>query len=112
MSNKNYRKISEKAMKAEEVVEPIVSEEETCDVVEETSEIVCVPNHTKIGKVVNCDKLNVRRNPNTDASIVCIINRLTEVEIDESLSTDTFYKVYLATGVEGYCMKEYISVND
>lgn len=60
------------------------------------------------GLVVNCDRLNVREAPNIDADVVCVIKALTEVEIDESESTDEFYKIYLSSGLEGYCMRKFI----
>lgn len=63
------------------------------------------------GTVSGCKKLNVRENPSFDADVVCVIPEGCEVEIDESNSTDEFYKVYTAAGMEGYCMKKFISVN-
>lgn len=64
----------------------------------------------KIGVVSNCKKLNVREEPSLDANIVCEINSKTELMIDESESTDEFYKVFTASGLEGFCMKKFITV--
>lgn len=63
---------------------------------------------TLIGKVVDCPKLNVRKDPYTDSPILCVIKRNEEVEVDPSESTANFYKIYLANGVEGFCMKQFI----
>lgn len=63
-----------------------------------------------IGVVVNCLELNVRELPSKDAKIICVIKCLTEVVVDEDESTDDFYKVYLESGVEGYCMKKFIAI--
>ena len=63
----------------------------------------------KIG-VVNCNKLNVREEPSLDSTIVCEVNSQTELMIDKSESTDNFYKVFTASGIEGFCMKKFISV--
>lgn len=60
------------------------------------------------GVVVDCAKLNVREAPQLDAEVVCTINRETEVMIYEQESTDEFYKVCLASGIEGFCMKKFI----
>lgn len=62
------------------------------------------------GVVTNCALLNVRKNPAIDAAVIATIARDSEVEIDENESTEDFYKVCTATGVEGYCMKPYIEV--
>lgn len=67
-------------------------------------------NQTVTGVVVNCERLNVRRNPRKDASIVCTIDKNSEVEIDEDGSNQYFYKICTASGVEGFCLKDYISV--
>jgi len=64
----------------------------------------------KIGFVTNCKKLNVREKPRTDATIICEVDYQTEVMIDEKESTEEFYKVYTAAGVEGFCMKKFIAI--
>lgn len=68
-----------------------------------------INEEVKIG-VVNCNKLNVREEPSLDSTIVCEVNSQTELMIDESESTDDFYKVFTASGIEGFCMKEFIAV--
>lgn len=60
------------------------------------------------GKVVECAKLNVRMEPEATSEIVCTIDCDTEVVIDEKESTEDFYKIYTAAGIEGYCMKRFI----
>ena len=64
-----------------------------------------------IGVVANCAKLNVREKATTNADIVCELTAGSEVMIDESKSTNDFYKICTASGVEGFCMKKFITVN-
>jgi len=64
----------------------------------------------KIGFVTNCKKLNVRKEPKTDSDIVCEIDYQTELMIDENESTEEFYKVFTAAGIEGFCMKKFIEI--
>jgi uncharacterized protein YgiM (DUF1202 family) len=64
----------------------------------------------KIGLVANCKKLNVREKPTVEAPVVCEIVCQTEVMIDEKESTEEFYKVYTAAGIEGFCMKKFIAI--
>lgn len=76
----------------------------------ETATTTEEPDTMVYGRVVNCKKLNVREEPETDADIVCVIDALTDVVIDEEDSTDEFYKVYLSSGLEGFCMKKFIVI--
>lgn len=68
------------------------------------------PVKTVVGVVTDCIKLNVRVEPNAKAEVVCEIAASTELMIDEDRSTDEFYKIYTAAGIEGYCMKKFISI--
>lgn len=63
-----------------------------------------------IGKIRDCDKLNVREEPTTEAKVICKLDKLSEVQIDKTNSTKEFYKVLTSTGVNGFCMKKYMSI--
>lgn len=65
---------------------------------------------TEIGIVTGCLSLNVRKEPRMSSEIICLLDSLTEVLIDEKGSTDEFYKVTTASGIDGFCMKKYISI--
>lgn len=65
-----------------------------------------------IGHVVDCTKLNVRKDPDADAEILGTIPAGAEVMIDESESTDDFYNVCAASGFEGFCVKRFIAVEE
>lgn len=78
----------------EEIVTPIENEVEPA---------------TIIGTVSGCFNLNVREKPDLRAPVACVIPENAEVIIDEKESTDRFYKVFTSAGIEGYCMKTYIS---
>lgn len=80
--------------------------EEVEEVESEIEAIECVIGH------VNVAKLNVRIAPVFDAEVVTIVKENTELEIGLDESTDEFYKVYLANGVEGFCMKEFVTINE
>lgn len=62
------------------------------------------------GKVMNCVKLNVRKKPDIEGNVKCIINNNDIVRIYEDKSTDEWYRVNTKDGVYGYCMKKYISI--
>lgn len=107
MSKKRYPRETFKNVD-EHKLEPV---EEQVDVIEEApEEVLEEPQKITIGVVTNCTKLNVREAPNKDSSIICTIDCLTEVMIDDEESTDDFYKVCIASGTEGFCMKNFISI--
>lgn len=68
------------------------------------------PVKLKSGIVTDCVRLNVRKNPDLNAEILCEVNCQTYLMIDEKESTDIFYKVYTAAGIEGFCMKDFITL--
>lgn len=68
------------------------------------------PEEPLIGKVSGCKKLNIRKEPDGEAEILDVISNSSEIMIDESESTADFYKVYTESGLEGFCMKQYITV--
>lgn len=80
-------------------IDPVVydnQQDEECDV--------------KIGIVTNCKKLNIRKEPKPDAAIIGNVDCQTELMIDETESTDDFYKICTATGIEGFCMRKFVTV--
>lgn len=96
-----------------EEVKPVLPENyETPEPVEtvETAEPVIEEPKPVIGIVVGCTKLNVREAANADADPVGTVEAGSEVEIDESKSTEYFYKVCTAAGLEGFCMKKFITI--
>lgn len=126
--NKNYSKFSQKKenvnleeifpeteaveadAKQEPIMDPVVEAEaeQAQEIVEESQEVEeAVPT---VGFVDNCECLRVRKESNVDSEELCIINKLSEVVIDLDNSTDYFYKVTTSEGVEGYCMKKFITI--
>ena len=81
-------------------VSPSLEDVEFEEIVEEAKE--------KIG-TVNCAKLNVRVSPSTTALVVCVLDGGSKVSITDDSDPD-FYKVYTETGVYGFCMKQFITV--
>lgn len=65
------------------------------------------------GKVVNCELLNVRKRPKTNAEILRVINEGEEVDILAFTNRNSevgFNKVKLEDGSIGFCMSKYIEV--
>ena len=76
-----------------------------------TTEVEEPPKKEKVlGTVVNCPRLRVREHPSINAVVAAEIDEGSEVVINEDKSTEEFYSVVTTTGLEGYCMKDYIQV--
>lgn len=116
MSKHNYSQYSNKKNRDYDAkaVSPKVKMESSPEVkpvlVTETVSTVALPK-TVEGVVVNCAKLNVREEPNTEAEVVCVLDVTSEIEIDINASTNSWFKICTATGVEGYCMRKYVDAH-
>lgn len=110
MSRMNYNKFSNQKHEHKPVVEqkPVVENEA---VVEEKLEETAEQKVNFIeGVVDHCAMLNVRAEPSVDAEVLRKISVTTKVMIDPFETSGDFYKVYLADGSEGYCMKKFIEI--
>lgn len=89
---------------------PVVDAIETPEVkmVVETVETVTLPKIVN-GFVANCTKLNVRVQPAADADVVCVLDNGTEIEINVNNSTDEWFGICTAAGIEGYCMRKFVN---
>lgn len=109
MSKNDYTKFSNHLKTEAKTVENQNGVVETEEVVEQPVETPEVPEPI-VGVVVDCRKLNVREEPHVSAEVLCTINAGTNVTVDIFETTEEFYKVCTAAGIEGFCMKKYIKV--
>lgn len=121
---RNYQNYSSNNYKAEEKpdevkVEDPVSSEIAEDVTEDITEVTEAETETapvievvkpKVGIVTGCIKLNVRKAASPTAEVLGLIEEGSEVQIDNDFDAPDFYKVSAATGLEGFCMKKFITV--
>ena len=63
------------------------------------------------GTVANCSRLNVRKRPHRGSEVLLVIEEDDEVEIIIAKSTRNWHYVKTDSGIEGYCMKDYINCN-
>lgn len=76
----------------------------------ESKEMAATQKNPAIGLVSNCANLRVRKEPDDNAEVLGTIPVDTEVIINEDESIGEFYKVYIDSGLEGFCMKQFITV--
>lgn len=62
------------------------------------------------GFVSSCKKLNVREHPDKNANILCEVVENTELMVDPVAISSGFYRVVLPSGIEGYCVKDFIAI--
>lgn len=79
-----------------EVVQPIVVEE---------------PKPV-FGVVSGCAKLNIRKSPSPNGNVICTVNENTKLMIILEESTAEWYKVCNSAGLNGFCMKKYVTVKE
>lgn len=102
MSNKNYEETFPEDS-GEIMEEPVIETE-----AETKTETVKAPK--MYGTVTDCLRLNIRKKPCKEAEVVTLATCLDEVEIDPDASEGEWYAVCTASGIEGFCMKKFISV--
>lgn len=115
--NYNNYSANKPEVKVEESVEsvettPVTEEVEQVEVTEiaaETEPTIETPAPT-IG-VVNCKLLRVRSAADsTTDNVICELPEGTEVQVNEATSTTDFYAITTTAGVEGFCMKKFITI--
>ena len=122
MDRKNYRQYAnqretvkpvDESMPIEDTIEEIIENptEETVatleEVIEETTEETVME---QFGFVSGCSKLNIRKAPNVNADIECVVNEGSELKIDKSKSIEGWFNICTANGVEGYCMSKFVEI--
>ena len=70
---------------------------------------VTVVRKTVPGVVADCNKLNVRVAPNSSATVICVLDVGTEIEVNVTDSTDEWFSICTAAGIEGYCMRKFVN---
>ena len=101
----------EEILKENKVVEEaVVTADEVDEEVVENANGEQSKTKTVIGSVIDCKLLNVRREPNMTANILTRIEEGETVRILDE--TNGFYKVQTNKGIIGFCMWNYISLNE
>ena len=68
-----------------------------------------VAPETVIGIIANCNKLNIRVKPATDAEVLVVLDAGSKIEIDPARSTNDWFKITTVDGIKGYCMRKFVN---
>ena len=110
MSNKKlYMGYDEETKSLADVTEEM---EEEIAKVNESEETTKEADSTVVGYVSGCLKLNIREEGYLGANVVCVVPEKTALLIEVAESNDEWYKVYTETGMEGFCMKQYVTLSE
>ena len=110
MSNKKlYMGYDEETKSLADVTEEV---EEEIAKVNESKEATKEADSTVVGYVSGCLKLNIREEGYPGANVVCVVPEKTALLIEVAESNDEWYKVYTETGMEGFCMKQYVTLSE
>lgn len=105
--NNNNNREATPIEKEQTVVEetPVITPVDTDEpvVAEKTPKLVT-------GVVVGCQKLNVRMQMHIGAKILCELPVSSKVQVLADEKHDEWYHVFTESGIEGFCMKKYISI--
>ncbi len=100
----------------EEVAEQVEPEQAEFGVEElgdiDDIEEIGAPVEPKFGVVSNCVRLNVRTEPNINSEILCMVDAGVRLMIDPANSNEGWFNVFTNAGIEGYCMKEYVEIEE
>lgn len=107
----NYSKYSNKTEEKVEVA-VVETEKETEATIDESIAEENAATKTLTGIVFGCNKLNIRDQPSLNGAIVCEIACGGIVVIDETTSTEAWFKVCAENGAEGFCMRKFIKTED
>lgn len=61
------------------------------------------------GEVTRCTRLNVRKEPASDAQVITVLNAGDRVVVNLTTKIDKYYEVLTSSGKKGYVIKTYIS---
>lgn len=64
-----------------------------------------------VGIVCDCNKLNIRKAPNKNSDVVEVVPVGTELTIGQHSLDKPWYRVTTATGVKGFCMREFVLIS-
>ena len=67
---------------------------------------------TVFGVVSDCAALNIREEPSIDAKIVAVVAKGSILEIDAGNCDDEWFGVCTASGIQGFCMADYVDIKD
>ena len=102
MSGKNYNQVFKSARVNTQTVD------ETSDPIVDPVTDIIVDEIVQRLNVINCEKLNIRVEPDITSDVLTIVNKGSKLTILKSESNEDWYSVRTEDDIEGFCMKKYV----
>lgn len=64
------------------------------------------------GEITNCVRVNIRKEPNRECEVITILNYGDTVTVYPEKSIDGWSFIVIPDGREGFCMKEFIDLEE
>lgn len=90
----------------ETVEEPIETLEEVEEIVEEPVETIEEVPEQDVKATVTAGKLNVRKEPNSNAEIIMVVNKNDVFTVLDEV--DNYYFIKINDNISGYCVKDFM----
>lgn len=112
--NKQYTNYRNMAKPVDEIAEVIAESNANVEVdVDDSAStnraVEDVPAESLIGVVSDCKQLNVREKADINSAVVSVVSEGTVLVVEPESSTEEWFKIYTETGVEGFCMKKFVT---
>lgn len=65
---------------------------------------------TPVYKITGCSKLRVRKKPEANADVVCLVDETSELKITNIENNKDWVKVTTDSGKKGFCMKKFVTI--
>lgn len=90
----------------ETVEEPVETVEEVEEIIEEPVETIEELPEQEVKATVTAGKLNVRKEPNSNAEIVMVVNKNDVFTVLDEV--DNYYFIKINDNISGYCVKDFM----
>lgn len=86
--------------------------DEQTPVLNENTEVVepKAEDSTPVYKITGCSKLRVRKKPEANADVVCLIDESNELKITNLENNKDWVRVTTDSGKKGFCMKKFVTI--
>lgn len=82
----------------------------SAEIISESNKEEVTEENIIIGTVINCNVLNVRKQPSKSSEVLCTVRVTDKVTINTTKSNENWFNIKTKSNIEGFCMKDFINV--
>ena len=84
--------------------------DEQTTVTNEQTEATQENEPTPLYKITGCSKLRIRKRPDANADIVCLVDETNDLTIKEVEGKKDWVRVTTDSGKKGFCMRKFVTI--